>query len=96
MEPMDLASRRQPLQALFERSLKLRKRQTGSILDEFSVKALETLRKMFDFPCGQRPRLLIETELNRLLRLREVLVLAETAAMGTFLASELSGLGLPG
>lgn len=111
-----MASRKQYLQALLERYLKARKRQKGSILDEFcrntgqnrkyvirkmgdlalteprpprkraprygpeTARALEKLWKMFDYPCGQRLRPLIETELDRLRRLKEIEVSAPTAA----------------
>lgn len=110
-----MASRRQYLQTLMERYLKVRKRQKGSILDEFcrntgqnrkyvirkigrlasieprppkrrtphygqeTARALEKLWKMFDFPCGQRLRPLIQTELERLRRLGEVELSAQTA-----------------
>jgi hypothetical protein len=112
---MDMASRKQYLRTLLERYLRARKRQKGSILDEFcrntgqnrkyvirkisrlasmeprpprkraphygqeTARALETLWKMFDYPCGQRLRPLIETEMERLLRLRELRVSARTA-----------------
>lgn len=105
---MDMKSRKQYLQTLLERYLKARKRQKGSILDEFcrntgqnrkyvirklgglalseprppckraphygqeTARALEKLWKMFDYPCGQRLRPLIETELDRLRRLKEI------------------------
>ncbi len=107
-----MTSRKQYLQTLLERYLKARKRQKGSILDEFcrntgqnrkyvirkiarlasteprpprkrtprygqeTARALETLWKMFDYPCGQRLRPLIGTELERLMRLREIKVSA--------------------
>ena len=45
-----------------------------------TARALETLWKIFDYPCGQRLRPLIETELDRLRRLREIEVSAQTAA----------------
>lgn len=111
-----MASRKQYLQALLERYLKARKRQKGSILDEYcrntgqnrkyvirklgdlalteprsprkraprygpeTARALEKLWKIFDYPCGQRLRPLIETELDRLRRLKEIEVSAPTAA----------------
>ena len=110
-----MASRRQYLQALLKRYLKARKRQKGSILDEFcrntgqnrkyvirkmsrlawteprppskraphygqeTARALETLWKVFDYPCGQRLRPLIEAELDRLRRLGELRISAPTA-----------------
>lgn len=110
-----MASRKQYLQRLLERYLEARKRQKGSILDEFcrntgqnrkyvirkigrlasteprpprrraphygqeTARALETLWKMFDYPCGQRLRPLIETELDRLRRLGELKVSAPAA-----------------
>lgn len=112
---MDMASRRQYLQTLLERYLKARKRQKGSILDEFcrntgqnrkyvirkigrlalteprpprkrvsyygpeTARALEKLWKMFDYPCGQRLKPLIETELDRLRRLQELDISIRTA-----------------
>lgn len=45
-----------------------------------TARALETLWKMFDYPCGQRLKPLLETELDRLVRLREVKISAETVA----------------
>ena len=111
-----MASRKQYLQTLLGRYLKARKRQKGSILDEFcrntgqnrkyvirrlsrlasteprphrkrvphygqeTARALETLWKMFDYPCGQRLRPLVETELDRLRRLGELKISAPTAA----------------
>lgn len=110
-----MASRKQYLRTLLERYLKARKRQKGSILDEFcrntgqnrkyvirkiarlasteprpprkraprygqeTARALETLWKMFDYACGQRLKPLIGTELERLMRLRELKVSALTA-----------------
>ena len=109
-----MASRKQYLGTLLERYLKARKRQKGSILDEYcrntgqnrkyvirrlsglarteprpprkkaprygqdTVWALEKLWKIFDFPCGQRLRPLIQTELDRLRRLGELAVSAKT------------------
>jgi len=109
-----MVSRKQYLQTLLSRYLKARKRQKGSILDEFcrntgqnrkyvirkisrlasteprpprkrvahygqeTARALETLWKMFDYPCGQRLKPLIGMELDRLLRLRELKVSALT------------------
>lgn len=111
-----MASKKQYLQTLLERYLKVRKRQKGSILDEFcrntgqnrkyvirklgglasteprpprkraprygpeTARALEKLWKIFDYPCGQRLRPLIRTELDRLRRLKEIEVSAPTAA----------------
>jgi len=113
---MDMASRKQYLQTLLERYLKVRKRQKSTILDEFcrntgqnrkyvirtlgglasteprpprkraprygpeTARALEKLWKIFDYPCGQRLRPLIRTELDRLRRLKEIEVSAPTAA----------------
>jgi hypothetical protein len=113
---MDMASRKQYLRTLLERYLKARKRQKGSILDEYcrntgqnrkyvirrisrlasteprpprkraphygqdTARPLEKLWKIFDFPCGQRLRPLIETELDRLRRLGELEISAKTAA----------------
>lgn len=110
-----MASRKQYLQTLVERYLKARKRQKGSILDEYcrntgqnrnyvirrmgdlakteprpprkraphygqdTARALEKLWKIFDFPCGQRLRPLIQTELDRLRRLGELEISAKTA-----------------
>ena len=110
-----MASRKQYLQTLMERYLKARKRQKGSILDEYcrntgqnrnyvirkigrlasteprpprkraphygqeTARALEKLWKIFDYPCGQRLRPLIETELERLRRLGELKIPAQTA-----------------
>lgn len=110
-----MRSRKQYLQTLLERYLKARKRQKGSILDEFcrntgqnrkyvirkmgrlasteprpprkrvprygqeTTRALETLWRIFDYPCGQRLRPLLETELDRLRRLGELKVSAPTA-----------------
>jgi hypothetical protein len=45
-----------------------------------TARALEKLWKIFDYPCGQRLRPLIETELERLRRLGELKVSAQTAA----------------
>jgi hypothetical protein len=45
-----------------------------------TARALETLWKIFDYPCGQRLKPLIETELDRLRRLKEIDVSAQTAA----------------
>jgi hypothetical protein len=44
-----------------------------------TARALEKLWKIFDYPCGQRLRPLIETELERLRRLGELEVSARTA-----------------
>jgi hypothetical protein len=113
---MDMASRKQYLQTLLERYLKARKRQKGSILDEFcrntgqnrkyvirkigrlamsepgpprkkaprygpeTARALEKLWKIFDYPCGQRLRPLLETELDRLRQLKEIEISAPTVA----------------
>lgn len=112
---MDMASRKQYLRTLLERYLRARKRQKGSILDEYcrntgqnrkyvirkisglasneprpprkrapyygpeTARALEKLWRIFDYPCGQRLRPLIETELDRLRRLKEIEVSAQTA-----------------
>jgi hypothetical protein len=112
---MDMASRKQYLRTLLERYLRARKRQKGSILDEYcrntgqnrkyvirkmgrlasteprpprkraphygpeTARALEKLWRVFDYPCGQRLRPLIETELDRLRRLKEIEVSAQTA-----------------
>jgi hypothetical protein len=112
---MDMTSRKQYLRALLERYLRARKRQKGSILDEYcrntgqnrkyvirkicrlasteprpprkraphygpeTARALEKLWRIFDYPCGQRLRPLIETELDRLRRLKEIEVSAQTA-----------------
>ena len=43
------------------------------------ARALEKLWRIFDYPCGQRLRPLIETELDRLRRLKEIEVSAQTA-----------------
>jgi hypothetical protein len=105
---MDMASRKQYLETLLERYLRVRKRQKGLILDEYcrntgqnrkyvirkigvlawaeprpprkraprygqeTVRALEKLWKIFDYPCGQRLRPLMETELERLRRLERL------------------------
>lgn len=45
-----------------------------------TARALEKLWKIFDYPCGQRLRPLMETELDRLRRLKEIEVSAQTAA----------------
>lgn len=110
-----MASRKQYLRTLLERYLRARKRQKGSILDEYcrntgqnrkyvirkisrlastesrpprkrapqygpeTARALEKLWRIFDYPCGQRLRPLIETELDRLRRLKEIEVSAQTA-----------------
>jgi hypothetical protein len=110
-----MAARRQYLQTLITRYLKVRKRQKGSILDEYcrntgqnrkyvirrlgrlassepggrrrrvphygqdTARALEKLWRIFDFPCGQRLRPLISTELDRLRRLGKLEVSAKTA-----------------
>jgi hypothetical protein len=112
---MDMASRKQYLLTLLERYLKVRKRQKGSILDEFcrntgqnrkyvirkisrlasteprpprkraprygpeTARPLERLWKMFDYPCGQRLKPLLETELDRLRRLKEIEVSGQMA-----------------
>jgi hypothetical protein len=44
-----------------------------------TARALEKLWRIFDFPCGQRLRPLIQTELDRLRRLGELEVSAKTA-----------------
>lgn len=45
-----------------------------------TARALERLWRIFDYPCGQRLRPLIGTELDRLRRLKEIEVSAPTAA----------------
>jgi hypothetical protein len=109
---MDMAARGQYLQTLITRYLKARKRQKGSILDEYcwnsgqyrkyvirriasselggrprrvlrygqdTARALEKLWRIFDFPCGQRLRPQISTELDRLRRLGKLEVSVKTA-----------------
>lgn len=47
-------------------------RKRGPHYGPETARALEKLWKMFDFPCGQRLRPLIHTELDRLRRLGEL------------------------
>ena len=44
-----------------------------------TARPLERLWKIFDYPCGQRLKPLLETELDRLRRLKEIEVSAQTA-----------------
>ena len=45
-----------------------------------TARALETVWRIFDYPCGQRLKPLIETELDRLMKLRELKISALAAA----------------
>jgi len=55
------------------------RKKRAALYGQAIARALETLWKIFDFPCGQRLRPLISTELERLRRLGELEVSAKTA-----------------